>query len=398
MSGCLDRARFVPANAAIHALHATARSMLRDRSMDRLERMRGLLLGMAVGDALGLPREGLCRARARRLYGDRLEHRFFFGRGLASDDTELACITAQALLASRDVDGFVCSLSWRLRGWLLGGPAAIGWGTLRSLVRLTLGVPPHRSGVRSAGNGAAIRAPVLGACAPDLDAYVRASTRITHADPRALAGALAIAIAARHAMRGAPDRAAVLAELRSAIDDPELLTAFDRIDAHLERGSSPEVLADALGCENGVSGYVHHTVPICLFAWLRGTDFRRTLEDVIALGGDTDTVAAITGALAGATSGAAAIPNEWRDRFADWPRSTAFLEELARRLAHDLPDDIAPPTAPSPHGAEGREKGGSSAREREGPVHLFWPALPLRNLVFFAIAFATVARRFLPPY
>src|SRR6185312_13056398 len=172
---------------------------------ERLDRLTGALLGTAVGDALGLPREGLSRRRARRLFGDSpIEHRFLLGRGMVSDDTEHACMTAQALLAAPDDPArFARSLAWRLRGWLAAMPAAVGWGTLRAIVKLWLGFSPARSGVVSAGNGAAMRAPVLGASLafhPDrLDAVARASARITHRDPRAEEGALVVTLAAAHA-------------------------------------------------------------------------------------------------------------------------------------------------------------------------------------------------------
>jgi ADP-ribosylglycohydrolase len=68
---------------------------------DRTDTLTGVLLGTAVGDALGLPREGLSPRRARRLFGGPpLRHRLVFGRGMVSDDTEHACVTAQALLRS----------------------------------------------------------------------------------------------------------------------------------------------------------------------------------------------------------------------------------------------------------------------------------------------------------
>jgi ADP-ribosyl-[dinitrogen reductase] hydrolase len=89
------------------------------------DRIAGVILGTAVGDAPGLPREGLSRRRAARLFGDPpLRHSFLFGRGMASDDTEHTCMTGQALLrAPEDVDVFARSLAWRLRFWLLGLPA-----------------------------------------------------------------------------------------------------------------------------------------------------------------------------------------------------------------------------------------------------------------------------------
>src|SRR5262249_11838055 len=155
-------------------------------------------------DSLGLPREGLSRRRARRLFSDPpLRQHFFLGRGMTSDDAEHTCMTAQALLRSRDdPERFVRSLAWRLRFWLLGLPAGIGYATLRAILKLWLGFSPHRSGVFSAGNGPAMRAALLGVCLGDdperLRAFVRASSRLTHTDPRAELGSYLIALAAHH--------------------------------------------------------------------------------------------------------------------------------------------------------------------------------------------------------
>ena len=98
----------------------------------RVDRLTGCLLGMAAGDALGLPREGLSARRAERMYGTEIRHRLVAGRGMVSDDTEHACMTGQALLASGGGPArFARSLGWRLSGWLLALPAGVGWGTLR---------------------------------------------------------------------------------------------------------------------------------------------------------------------------------------------------------------------------------------------------------------------------
>ena len=109
----------------------------------------GCLLGGAVGDAIGLPHEGLTRRRIALRLGSRpIEHALIFRRGMLSDDTEHTCMTAQALLrAPDDPDAFMRSLAWRLRLWLLGLPASVGLGTLRALIRLWLGWSPARSGV-----------------------------------------------------------------------------------------------------------------------------------------------------------------------------------------------------------------------------------------------------------
>ena len=82
-------------------------------------------------------------------------------------------MAARALLRSPDdPDRFAASSS--RCGWLLGIPAGIGLATLRTIVRLWIGFPPHRSGVFSAGNGPAMRT-VLGACLGDNEEKLRRS-------------------------------------------------------------------------------------------------------------------------------------------------------------------------------------------------------------------------------
>src|SRR5450432_1683574 len=138
--------------------------MRQSNALDQATLLTGVILGTAIGDALGLPREGLSRRRARKLFGDPpLRHAFIGGRGMTSNDTEHACMTAQALLASHgDPRSFARSLSWRLRGWILALPAGVGLATARAAIKLWLGFGPDRSGVWSAGNGPAMRAAIIG--------------------------------------------------------------------------------------------------------------------------------------------------------------------------------------------------------------------------------------------
>src|ERR1043166_8903999 len=62
----------------------------------------GILLGTAVGDALGLPAENLSPRRIKRLWKNEWRMRFVFGRGMISDDTEHTLMVAQAMLAHGD--------------------------------------------------------------------------------------------------------------------------------------------------------------------------------------------------------------------------------------------------------------------------------------------------------
>jgi ADP-ribosylglycohydrolase len=350
----------------------------------------GVILGTAVGDALGLPREGLSRRRARRLFGDPpLHHRFLFRRGMTSDDTEHTCMVGQALLrAPGDAEAFARSLAWKLRFWLLGLPAGTGRATLQAVLKLWLGFPPKYSGVYSAGNGPAMRAALLGVCLGDdierLRAYVRASTRLTHTDPRAERGALLVALAARHGAAHGPEGVqgeTFWQEAHEAIPDRDdkLAKLLDQFGVALQRQAPAAELADALGLQRGVSGYIYHTVPMALYCWLRHPgDFRQAVEEVIALGGDADSTGAVVGAIAGATVGAAGIPEPWLRGLWEWPRSVAWMRALAERLQ-----------------AQFRAEGESAGR---GPLPLFWPGLLPRNLLFLGVVLAHVFRRLLPPY
>jgi len=356
---------------------------------DRATRCRGVLLGTAVGDALGLPIEGLSRDRASRMSPGSPRHRFLPGRGMVSDDTDHAVFVAQSLLAHPDSpDDFRRRLGWCLRLWLLTLPAGVGFATLRSILRLWIGVDSRRSGVFSAGNGPAMRSAPIGAFFADsperLDVFVEASTQITHTDPRALTGARAVALLAawaiRDELREVPDIGVLVEVLRHAAagekPDDEWHRLIEKIlSAEVERLSVTE-FASSLGLSDGVSGYVYHTVPVAAYAWYRHFgDFEATVSSVLTCGGDTDTTGAIAGALAGAVVGDVGIPGDWLRGVCDWPRSRTLLAAVGGRLAE------------------------CSATDRScSPVVYFWPGLLPRNLLFLVVIFLHGFRRLLPPY
>ena len=371
----------------------------------------GALLGTAVGDALGLPAENLSPQRLARLFPSlvpgpdgacRPAHQFLFGRGMVSDDTEHACMTALALAASGgDAERFATAFGWYLRFWFAAIPAGIGMATARACIKLWLGFSPGSSGVWSAGNGPCMRSPLLGVLFAESPGHlrdmVRVSTRLTHTDPKAEAGALAVAMAAGISGRAAEEWTAtgqpapeakpsprqieigpVLLELRQ---DPrpafaELAALLERAAASAAAGSTTRAFATELGLSRGVGGYVFHTVPCVIHAWLRHPrDFAQGTADILACGGDTDTTAAILGGIIGAGIGPERIPAHLLEGLIEWPWTPQRISTAATAAC------------------EGIRTG------RSQPVGwLPWPLMFLRNLFFLGVVLAHGFRRLLPPY
>lgn len=350
-------------------------------SSRRLEALAGVLIGTAVGDSLGLPMEGLSARRQPRLFPPPLRQLLIGRFGMISDDTEHTLMLAQALLeAPDDSAAFQRGLARRLRWWLASLPAGVGFATLRAILKLWIGVPPSRSGIMSAGNGPAMRSALLGVYFTDDAAkrsqFVRASAEITHRDPRAAIAALAVAETAAWMADVREDTDSLLETLSRLNEHPEWMSLLARLRAALTHDQPVRAFAQEIGATRGVSGYAFRSVPVAIYAAVRQrTDFSSALTEVIACGGDTDTVAAITGALVGARVGVAGIPQAWRDNIVEFPRSLALLQRVAEKLSRQI-----------------------EARSALGPVRYFWPAIPLRNLAFLAVVLAHGFRRLLPPY
>ncbi|MCB2156703.1 ADP-ribosylglycohydrolase family protein [bacterium] len=338
--------------------------------------LAGCLLGAAVGDSVCLPREGMSARRSVRLFGHEPHQCLLPRTGLLSDDTEHLCMTAQALAGGgiSDVEKFARRLAWKLRWWMAALPPGTGKATALACIRLWLGFGATRAGMWSAGNGPMMRAPVLGlafANEPEaMRAFAVASTCMTHRDPKALDAALAIAVATRVSFQqaGEPfDWRAAFDEVAACYseDDPDARWWLPIVRAAVEEEWDAERFLEEMKTPEGPSGYVHQTAPAVLYTWLRHPrDFRGAMHTIVALGGDADTTGAVAGAIIGAAVGKEGIPAEWLRGMRDWPRSVAWIERVAGRLATAIED----------------------GKFVEEP--LFWPAIPVRNLAMLIVVLA----------
>ncbi len=305
-----------------------------DRATRMRDRFRGALLGAAVGDALGAPFEGRPSVEPDRLA--RLDHDP--GPLRYTDDTHMTLGMAHSLLERHGFDGAhmagVFARNFEAEPWRGYGP-----GPPRVFRLLSEGVAWDAAGRTlfggsgSYGNGAAMRAAPAGLFHPgdpDRAAAIAAqAARITHAHPLGVEGATlqARAVAILVGSESPPARDDLLRDLRAAARTVPFREALDRIPA-LPPDTTPREVAQALG--NGIEA--HRSVPAALYAALRHPDsFSGAVIFAIALGGDTDTIACMTGALAGARLGESAIPTRWRDHVEGAQTLRALADGLHER-------------------------------------------------------------------
>ena len=330
------------------------------------ERLTASILGQALGDALGFVVEaeppGVARAyvddwlRTGRA-GERPHPQYPFGQ--YSDDTQLARELLRSFLQARGWDPpvFAALIAELFRERREVGA---GRGTRTAAMRLLEGVPWQKSGTPApyAGNGAAMRAGPLGLLLPDVSAMCRAAedqARITHLDPRCAAGAAVIGRAVALAAQPKP------LDSRDFIDDLVVCASItDSSVAEAVRGLAEWVTlapmeaarhVHASGLDptqsqkwQGISAFVTPSVLWSLYAYFRSPDdYWETICTAIAVGGDTDTMAAMAGAISGARLGTDALPQELVARVNDrgeW--GAQALLELAMSCSEVVTRSIAP--------------------------------------------------------
>jgi ADP-ribosylglycohydrolase len=323
--------------------------------------LAGSFLGLALGDAIGSvvearPAEDAERYVAEYLNGGRAGERGFaeFPFGQYSDDTQLTrelliSLAERGRLDPEDYAGRIAALVREDR-LIRGGRATTG-----AARRILAGAAWDRAGEPApyAGNGAAMRSGPLGALWPDDLERVREvalqQARVTHLDPRAAAGAVAIAGAAALAARRTPlDPIPFLQELSELVQPVEGemaariagiadwlgLPLMDAVRHLGQSGFEPGALVRWLG----ISSHVTASVCWSLYTFLCSpNDYWQTLCAAIVVGGDTDTVASMAGSIAGARVGLRALPTKLIGQLNDrgeWDGSA--LEALAIRCAERM--------------------------------------------------------------
>jgi ADP-ribosyl-[dinitrogen reductase] hydrolase len=238
--------------------------------------------------------------------------------GTTTDDTAMARNLARSLAARGEFDP--ADTVARHLAWFRTGPPDVGNLTRKVLQRVSEGADAEETAealwrVRgpevSAGNGSVMYCAPLGvAYASRVHLLPRVAPRLsalTHFDGRCRTATLAVTLTVAGLVRGDGPRSAVGAAV-SAVTE-------------LEGGEELEFLVEALGDSRPLDGpdrgFCLYAAGLGLQALVRGGTFEDELVRVVALGGDTDTNAAVAGALLGSAVGAAALPAGWLERLAD---------------------------------------------------------------------------------
>ncbi|RJP25527.1 MAG: ADP-ribosyl-[dinitrogen reductase] hydrolase [Deltaproteobacteria bacterium] len=286
-----------------------------------VRRSRAVLLGGAVGDALGATTEFMKPDRIRETFG---VHREIVGGGWlklapgqVTDDTDMTLCVARAIAARGGWN--VRDIAENFAGWLSGNPADVGATCRRGILGyLDTGRTEAPLNERDAGNGGAMRvAPVALYTLGDEKRLTRLAieqARVTHNHPLSDAACVTVGKMIQRAILGTP--------LQGLLAEAESLAA-----------RHPEFRFE--GFDGEATGYVPDTLRTVFAAFFSTSGFEECLVKTVNRGDDADTTGAIAGAIAGARYGLSGIPRRWL-RTLD-PRIREELSGLAERLVRMSP-------------------------------------------------------------
>lgn len=315
------------------------------------DEITGALLGTAVGDALGMPIEGLSHQNVRTYYKGIKEYRADeerqdLDKGQWTDDTQFTFALARALVDAETLD------EWPARAaeaYIALQSEARRWGstTTAAVERLADGTSWQESGTPDRpSDGAAMRAAPLGAWWAAREAsreeafeVIRSLLEITHRHPAAVAAGFGQAFAVRQALGQTVDDFDRLSFWAALIETTMWaegqLGGDHRVSRRLTqlRGHLREFPLDLRDRCDGVGVRADEAWPFAVAMFARAPHLiENTLLSGINVGGDADTTGAMMGALLGALHGWSAFPEEWQDGLEARSELEAQVEAFAKRL------------------------------------------------------------------
>lgn len=319
--------------------------------MQLTDRFVGSVLGTFVGDAMGEPVEGWPHKAIYSRFG--LLDTMLREEARYTDDTQMMIGIVETLVEKGRFDPAVCAVRFQENFDPSRGYGRRIFGVME---RIRQGIPWDKVGTDSFGNGGAMRiAPIGCFYYSDLQAVEEnaiLSTRITHNHPEGLAGAVAqataVAIALQHGLSNDPVEAEDFVDRITArvgsIDKgfAESLSGIKSISRRFSsgsKGSTIEVI-EAIGDRYRLSLRAIESVPAAIGAFVLTNSFREAIVLAVNLGGDTDTIGAMTGAVAGAYYGLDQIPKEWIDPLENGVKGREYTITCVKQTVSLMPPPL----------------------------------------------------------
>lgn len=299
------------------------------------DKVRGMMLGVAIGDQLGMPAETYTSNEIQRRFGKIMEyrdpdpdHKWFGGlKSRWTDDTQLTLVVAESLIAKKCID--MDDLAARHIAALKEGD--LGWGknTRESVKKLAVGIDWSKSGsYPGLGNGVAMKVAPLAICTYFSTSHSKNINNIssvalmTHANDMAAESALAQVCAVGHCLNSTAlgflrDLFVLIVTIGSKRKNESVgnittlrmrLEAFRALKIEKLRAEEKSKLF------GGANSEVHNSLPFCYSMFLENPTSIETLYDTVNAGGDTDTNGSIVGALLGALNGTKIFPEHLVNR------------------------------------------------------------------------------------
>ncbi len=298
------------------------------------DRLRGIAVGAACGDALGMALEFGAPTPVDRLVREMTPGRL--AAGIFTDDTETSLALAESLLNRRPLDP--ADLARRFLEWYRRRPEDCGLYTSMVLDGVKQGLGWETAAQRaqersplSAANGSVMR------CWPAAVAYWNnraqlwddtiLQSRVTHMHPECVAACLFINVMIFEMLHGTDRQAAFDTALKEVDLDPEMRQMIVAAP-----GRRREQLRN--------TGWVRHTMESVLWGFLTTDSFAEAVVQVANLGADADSSATVVGALAGSWYGLTGIPASWQEKLhGAWPIRSETIWRSAQFV--DLADQLS---------------------------------------------------------
>ena len=300
-------------------------------NVDLKSKFTGALIGSAVGDALGAPVEGYNMERVSSVYSDGKGWEMIYGR--YTDDTETMIGVAESLIENKGFNGSDMALKF-IRNY--DARRGYGPGSKEALRRISEGESWEEAskklfgGKGSYGNGAAMRIAPVGILYYDNADVLREiaykSSHITHSHELGKEGAALQAFSIALAVRG--QKEGMLLGLKEFVKNEVYKEKIRKIEMLLDKEANKKEIISELG--NGEVAF--NSVPTAIYSFLRFDNFKDCVVYAVSLGGDTDTIGAMAGAISGAYYGEGAIPEEWVEKLEEGEKGKSYIRWLGEEL------------------------------------------------------------------